>query len=134
MKKFVQTMVVAVVIVCAAVGIIAYKETDQVMAEDMGEKTETITVRNSTPFEISCVRATFDPEKSEETEKITPGEETTVAIPKDVQNVSSLKVEGTTRDGKTFANTFNGLITDDMVVMITLDEELNLNVSSNLAE
>ena len=51
-----------------------------------------------------------------------------------MKNVAAVKVEGITRDGKSFVNTFNGLITDDMTVILSLDEEMNLTVSSNLSE
>lgn len=136
MKKFVPTVIAVVVVVCAAVGLITLRETNQVMAEDMESRSEAeaITVKNSTPFEIRSVQADFDLEKTETAENIAPGEEATVQIPEDMQNISTVKVEGVTRDGKSFVNTFNGLITDDMTVIISLDEEMNLNVSSNLVE
>lgn len=136
MKKIVSTIVAVVVVVCATVGLFAYEGSNQVMAEDMGNGTEAeaITVKNSTPFEIRSVQATFDSEETETAENIAPGAETTVQIPEDMKNVSAVKVEGITRDGKSFVNTFNGLITDDMTVILSLDEEMNLTVSSNLSE
>lgn len=138
MKKIVSTIVAAVVVVCATVGLFAYEGSNQVMAEDMGNGTEAeaeaITVKNSTPFEILSVQATFDSEETETAENIVPGAETTVQIPEDMKNVATVKVEGITRDGRSFVNTFNGLITDDMTVILSLDEEMNLTVSSNLSE
>ena len=134
MKKIVSTIVAAVVVVCATVGLFAYEGSNQVMAEDMGNGTEAITVKNSTPFEIRSVQATFDSEETETAENIVPGAETTVQIPEDMKNVATVKVEGITRDGRSFVNTFNGLITDDMTVILSLDEEMNLTVSSNLSE
>ena len=136
MKKIVSTIVAVVVAVCASVGLFVYEGSNRVMAEDMGSKTEAeaITVKNSTPFEIRSVQATFDSEETETAENIAPGAETTVQIPEDMKNVAAVKVEGITRDGKSFVNTFNGLITDDMTVIFSLDEEMNLTVSSNLSE
>lgn len=134
MKKIVSTIVATVVVVCATVGLFAYEGSNQVMAEDMENGTEAITVKNSTPFEIRSVQATFDSEETETAENIAPGAETTVQIPEDMKNVATVKVEGITRDGKSFVNTFNGLITDDMTVILSLDEEMNLTVSSNLSE
>ena len=136
MKKIVSTIVAAVVVVCATVGLFAYEGSNQVMAEDMGNGTEAeaITVKNSTTFEIRSVQATFDSEETETAENIAPGAETTVQIPEDMKNVATVKVEGITRDGRSFVNTFNGLITDDMTLILSLDEEMNLTVSSNLSE
>lgn len=136
MKKIVSTIVAVVVAVCASVGLFVYEGSNRVMAEDMGSKTEAeaITVKNSTPFEIRSVQATFDSEETETAENIASGAETTVQIPEDMKNVAAVKVEGITRDGKSFVNTFNGLITDDMTVILSLDEEMNLTVSSNLSE
>lgn len=136
MKKIVSTIVAVVVVVCATVGLFTYEGSNQVMAEDMenGTEAEAITVKNSTPFEIRSVQATFDSEETETAENIAPGTETTVQIPEDMKNVSTVKIEGVTRDGKSFVNTFNGLITDDMTVILNLDEEMNLTVSSNLSE
>lgn len=136
MKKIISTIVAAVVVVCATVGLFAYEGSNQVMAEDMGNGTEAeaITVKNSTPFEIRSVQATFDSEETETAENIASGAETTVQIPEDMKNVATVKVEGITRDGRSFVNTFNGLITDDMTVILSLDEEMNLTVSSNLSE
>ena len=136
MKKIVSTIVAAVVVVCATVGLFAYEGSNQVMAEDMGNGTEAeaITVKNSTPFEIRSVQATFDSEETETAENIASGAEATVQIPEDMKNVATVKVEGITRDGRSFVNTFNGLITDDMTVILSLDEEMNLTVSSNLSE
>ena len=66
MKKIISTIVAAVVVVCATVGLFAYEGSNQVMAEDMGNGTEAeaITVKNSTPFEIRSVQATFDSEET----------------------------------------------------------------------
>ena len=68
------------------------------------------------------------------TESIKPYSEVTVQIPEKVKHATMLKISGTTSEGTTFTNTFNGWMSDDTVVTVQYDEEKNLSVSSNINE
>ena len=135
MKKAICTIMISAAMVCGMSGIAAYNGASIVKAEGGENYTEvSVTIRNNTPFELENVDSDFGLTETVGTESIKPYSEVTVQIPEKVKHAIMLKISGTTSEGTTFTNTFNGWMSDDTVVTVQYDEEKNLSVSSNINE
>lgn len=135
MKKAICTIMLSAALACGISGIAAYNGAGIVKAEGGEDYTATaVTIRNNTPFELENVDSDFGLPETVETECVKPYSEVTVQIPEKVKHATMLKINGTTSEGTTFTNTFNGWMSDDTVVTVQYDEEKNLTVSSNINE
>lgn len=135
MKKAICTIMLSAALAYGISGIAAYNGASIVKAEGGENYTEvSVTIRNNTPFELENVDSDFGLTETVGTESIKPYSEVTVQIPEKVKHATMLKISGTTSEGTTFTNTFNGWMSDDTVVTVQYDEEKNLSVSSNINE
>ena len=92
-----------------------------------------LSIHNTTAYTLENVSITFNQNQTLTLKSISSSTLMTVDFP-DTDFITSVSILGTTADGKSFSNSFSGLITNDSCLIIYLDDYMNLRVSSNIPE
>ena len=132
MKRFLQNTVIALVCVFLFAGLFLYNRSEFVEAES--QYATSITVRNTTPFELKDVQLQFNNTDPVTVESIQSGETVTVDIPEDARPAVTVRIKGDTDIVGRFTNYFSGRIMSGSEVSVYLDDDMKLGVSSNISE
>lgn len=132
MKKFLKNIIIGVLVIGTVAGLAAFKIDDnktyaeQLMAQD------TVTIKNTTPFELQNLTILYNNEKETIVDAINPGESMKVEVLEDAKPVVSVKITGSTKGGMKLSGSFTGLINNETYFMVYLDEDMTLGVNSNI--
>ena len=130
MKRKLQILALAVFLsmtMVFSVNVSAKKTADKAESEDA-----VLTVKNSTVFPLKDIVVIYNHDQELEVEGIPAGETELVDIPKTDRDITEVKISGKFFNGKTFSGTFSGLINNDTLLTVDLDEDFSVFVSSNL--
>lgn len=132
MKRILQNTVIALVCVFLFAGLFLYNRSEFVEAES--QYATSITVRNTTPFELKDVQLQFNNTEPVTVESVQSGEKVIVDIPENARPAVTIRIKGDTDTVGSFANYFSGRIASGSEVSVYLDEDMKLGVSSNIEE
>lgn len=91
----------------------------------------TISIQNTTGYTLKNTTVSFNQESPTDVDALKTDNLATVDLPSDTC-VTTVHISGETSNGQIFSNTFNGLITNQSILNIYLDDDMNVNVSSNI--
>lgn len=132
MKRILQNTVIALVCVFLFAGLFLYNRSEFVEAES--QYATSITVRNTTPFELKEVQLQFNNTDPVTLESVQSGEKVTVDIPENARPAVTIRIKGNTDVVGRFSNYFSGRITTGAELGVYLDDDMKLGVSSNISE
>ena len=119
MRRILQNLIIAFTVIFLFTGMFLYRKSEYVEAS--GQYTSNITIRNTSPLELENVQVKFN------------GAET-VTIGAMQSGEKRVQVRGTSDLAGKFAGYFSGRITDGTEATIYLEEDMTLEVSSNVID
>lgn len=130
MKKFSKILVlvlaVAVISGCAA------NMQNQEVVEAYNTEASYITIKNSTAFTLENVHVIYNGDKELEVGDIRTSSSETAEILPDGRQLTEVKVTGEIFNGKKFSGTFSGIVNNDTLITVDMDEDFSLFVTSNM--
>ncbi len=100
-------------------------------SETASLQTGAISIRNTTGCTLKNTTVSFNKESPVDVDALKTDNLATVDLPSDTF-VTTVHISGETSNGQIFSNTFSGLITNQSILNIYLDDDMNINVSSNI--
>lgn len=132
MKKLLRNIIIGMLVIGAIAGLAAFKVNDNVTYAEQLMAQETVTIKNTTPFELQNLTILYNNEKETTVDAINPGESMKVEVLEDAKPVVSVKITGSTKGGMKLSGFFTGLINNETYFMVYLDEDMTLGVNSNI--
>ena len=132
MKKLLRNIIIGMLVIGAIAGLAAFKVNDNVTYAEQLMAQETVTIKNTTPFELQNLTILYNNEKETTVDAINPGESMKVEVLEDAKPVVSVKITGSTKGGMKLSGSFTGLINNETYFMVYLDEDMTLGVNSNI--
>lgn len=102
--------------------------------EASGQYTSNITIRNASPLELENVQVKFNGAETVTIGAMQSGEKRVIEIPEEAKPAVTVQVSGTSDLAGKFAGHFSGRITDGTEAVIYLEEDMTLEVSSNVID
>ena len=93
--------------------------------------TGAISIQNTTGYTLLNTTISFNHESPVDVDALKKSNLASVKFPSDIC-VTTVHISGETANGQIFSNTFSGLITNRSILNIYLDDDMNVNVSSNI--
>ena len=125
MRRILQNLIIAFTVIFLFTGMFLYRKSEYVEAS--GQYTSNITIRNTSPLELENVQVKFNG-------AMQSGEKRVIEIPEEAKPAVTVQVRGTSDLAGKFAGYFSGRITDGTEATIYLEEDMTLEVSSNVID
>lgn len=125
-KILVLVLAVAVISGCAA------NMQNQEVVEAYNTEASYITIKNSTAFTLENVHVIYNGDKELEVGDIRTSSSETAEILPDDRQLTEVKVTGEIFNGKKFSGTFSGIVNNDTLITVDMDEDFSLFVTSNM--
>ena len=132
MRRVLQNLIIAFTVIFLFTGMFLYRKSEYVEAS--GQYTSNIIIRNTSPLELENVQVKFNGAETVTIGAIQSGEKRVIEIPEEAKPAVTVQVSGTSDLVGKFAGHFSGRITDGTEVMIYLEEDMTLGVSSNVID
>ena len=132
MRRVLQNLIIAFVVIFLLAGMVLYNKSEYVEAS--GEYTSNITIRNTSPLELENVQVKFNGAETVTIEAMQSGEKRVIEIPEEAKPAVTVRVSGTSDLAGKFAGYFSGRITDGTEATIYLEEDMTLEVVSNVID
>lgn len=130
MRKLGSGVVALVLFVCIAGGLLCYRLSTPVEAENL--TCSHITVENETPYELTDIMTQFNGNEIVKTKKLGVQEKAEIEVPDGTDYVTRIRIKGKTVEGKSFYSSYSGLASDDSVIKVYMDEDATLGTQSNI--
>ena len=130
MKKNLKILVLLLVI--AVVAFCSVNMQDQKVVEAYNTEASYITIKNSTAFTLENVHVIYNGDKELEVGNIGTSSSETAEILPDDRRVTEVKISGEIFNGKKFSGTFSGIVNNDTLLTVDMDEDFSLYVTSNI--
>ena len=128
MRRILQNLIIAFTVIFLFTGMFLYRKSEYVEAS--GQYTSNITIRNTSPLELENVQVKFNGAETVTIGAMQSGEKRVIEIPEEAKPA----VTGTSDLAGKFAGYFSGRITDGTEATIYLEEDMTLEVSSNVID
>lgn len=125
-KNLVLVLAAAVISGCAA------NMQNQEVVEAYNTEASYITIKNSTAFTLENVHVIYNGDKELEVGDIRTSSSETAEILPDDRQLTEVKVTGEIFNGKKFSGTFSGIVNNDTLITVDMDEDFSLFVTSNM--
>ena len=125
-KNLVLVLAAAVISGCAA------NMQNQEVVEAYNTEAAYITIKNSTAFTLENVHVIYNGDKELEVGDIRTSSSETAEILPDDRQLTEVKVTGEIFNGKKFSGTFSGIVNNDTLITVDMDEDFSLFVTSNM--
>ena len=130
MRRVLQNLIIAFTVIFLFTGMFLYRKSEYVEAS--GQYTSNITIRNTSPLELENVQVKFNGAETVTIGAMQSGEKR--VIPEEAKPAVTVQVSGTSDLAGKFAGHFSGRITDGTEAVIYLEEDMTLEVSSNVID
>lgn len=130
MKK-ISKILVLILTVAVISGCAANMQNQKVVAAYDTEASY-ITIKNSTAFTLENVHVTYNGDKELEVGDIRTSSSETAEILPDDRRITKVKVSGEIFNGRKFSGTFSGIVNNDTLLTVDMDEDFSLFVTSNI--
>ena len=130
MKKISKILVL--VLAAAVISGCAANMQNQEVVETYNTEASYITIKNSTAFTLENVHVIYNGDKELEVGDIRTSSSETVEILPDDRQLTEVKVTGEIFNGKKFSGTFSGIVNNDTLITVDMDEDFSLFVTSNM--
>lgn len=132
MKRRVKILFVAVAVVAAALIFGMAKMQKNKVSETVNKEVSYITIKNNTAFELENVRVTYNQNKELEVGNIKRSNSEKVEILSDDRQITEVKVTGEISAGEQFSGIFTGIVNNDTLLTVEMDEDFSMYVTSNI--
>ena len=130
MKKISKILVL--VLATAVISGCAANMQNQEVVETYNTEASYITIKNSTAFTLENVHVIYNGDKELEVGDIRTSSSETAEILPDDRQLTEVKVTGEIFNGKKFSGTFSGIVNNDTLITVDMDEDFSLFVTSNM--
>ena len=130
MKKSLK--IIALVLAVVFVTFCAVNMQNQRVVEAYNTEASYITIKNNTAFTLENVHVIYNRDKELEVGEIRAGILETAEILPDDRRITEVKITGETPDGKKFFGTFSGIVNNDTLLKVDMDENFSLFVTANI--
>ena len=130
MKKISKILVL--VLVAAFIVFGALNMQDQEVVKAYNTEASYITIKNSTAFTLENIHVTYNGDKELEVGDIRTSSSETAEILPDDRQITEVKISGEIFNGKEFSGTFSGIVNNDTLLTVDMDEDFSLFVTSNI--
>lgn len=130
MKKISKILVL--VLAAAVISGCAANMQNQEVVEAYNTEASYITIKNSTAFTLENVHVIYNGDKELEVGDIRTSSSETAEILPDDRQLTEVKVTGEIFNGKKFSGTFSGIVNNDTLITVDMDEDFSLFVISNM--
>ena len=130
MKKISKILVL--VLVAAFIVFGALNMQDQEVVKAYNTEASYITIKNSTAFTLENIHVTYNGDKELEVGDIRTSSSETAEILPDDRQITEVKISGEIFNGRKFSGTFSGLVNNDTLLTVDMDEDFSLFVTSNI--
>ena len=132
MKRRVKILFVAVAVAAAALIFGMAKMQKNKVSETVNKEVSYITIKNNTAFELENVRVTYNQNKELEVGNIKRSNSEKVEILSDDRQITEVKVTGEISAGEQFSGIFAGIVNNDTLLTVEMDEDFSMYVTSNI--
>lgn len=130
MKK--NLKILMAVLILALVCFAGSNMQNQKIVEAFDKEAEYITIKNSTAFELENVCVTYNADQELEVGDIRTSSSEKAEILPDDRRITEVTITGEIFNGKKFSGRFNGIINNDTLLTVDMDEDFSLYVTSNI--
>lgn len=130
MKK--NLKILALLFVIAFVVFCSVNMQNQKVVEAYNTEASYITIKNSTAFTLENVHVIYNGDKELEVGDIRTSSSETAEILPDDRRITEVKISGEIFNGKKFSGTFSGIVNNDTLLTVDMDEDFSLYVTSNI--
>lgn len=130
MKKNLKVLVLVLAVAFVSMG--AVNMQNQKVVEAYDKEASCITIKNSTAFTLENVHVIYNQDKELEVGNIGTSSSETAEILPDDRRVTEVQVIGEIFNGKQFSGTFSGIVNNDTLLTVEMDEDFSLYVVSNI--
>lgn len=130
MKRRVKILFVAVAAAALVFGMAKMQKNK--VSETVNEEVSYITIKNNTALELENVRVTYNQDKELEVGNIRSSGSEKAEILSDDRQITEVKVTGEISAGEQFSGIFTGIINNDTLLTVGMDEDYSMYVTSNI--
>lgn len=130
MKRRVKILFVAVAAAALVFGMAKMQKNK--VSETVNEEVSYITIKNNTALELENVRVTYNQDKELEVGNIRSSGSEKAEILSDDRQITEVKVTGEIYAGEQFSGIFTGIINNDTLLTVGMDEDFSMYVTSNI--
>ena len=130
MKRRVKILFVAVAAAALSFGMAKMQKNK--VSETVNKEVSYITIKNNTAFELENVRVTYNQNKELEVGNIKRSNSEKVEILSDDRQITEVKVTGEISAGEQFSGIFTGIVNNDTLLTVGMDEDFSMYVTSNI--
>ncbi|MBU5480163.1 DUF5300 family protein [Blautia sp. MSJ-19] len=130
MKK--SSKILVLIFAVAFVAFCAVNMQNQKVVEAYNTEASYITIKNSTAFTLENVHVIYNGDKDLEVGDIRTSSSETAEILPDDRRITEVKVTGEIFNGRKFSGTFTGIVNNDTLLKVDMDEDFSLFVTSNI--
>ena len=130
MKRRLKILFVAVAAAALIFGMAKMQKNK--VSETVNKEVSYITIKNNTAFELENVRVTYNQNKELEVGNIKRSNSEKVEILSDDRQITEVKVTGEISAGEQFSGIFTGIVNNDTLLTVGMDEDFSMYVTSNI--
>ena len=131
MKRRAKILFAVVVVVALIFGMA--KMHKHKVRETVNKEVSYVTIKNNTALELENVHITYNQNKELEVGNIKSNNSEKAEILSDDRQITEVKVTGEISAGEQqFAGTFTGIVNDDTLLTVEMDEDFSMYVISNM--
>ena len=130
MKRRVKILFVAVAAAALIFGMAKMQKNKE--GETVNKEVSYITIKNNTALELENVHITYNQNKELEVGNIKSSNSEKAEILSDDRQITEVKVTGEISDEEKFSGTFSGVVNNDTLLTVEVDEDFSVHVTSNI--
>lgn len=130
MKRNVKILFAAVALAALIFGMVKMQKNK--VGETVNKEVSYITIKNNTALELENVRVTYNQNKELEVGNIKRGNSEKAEILSDDRQITEVKVTGEISAGEQFSGIFTGIVNNDTLLTVGIDEDYSMYVTSNI--
>ena len=130
MKRRVKILFVAVAAAALIFGMAKMQKNK--VGGTVNKEVSYITIKNNTALELENVRVTYNQNKELEVGNIKRSNSEKAEILSDDRQITEVKVTGEISAGEQFSGIFTGIVNNDTLLTVGMDEDFSMYVTSNI--
>lgn len=130
MKRRAKILFAVVVVVALIFGMA--KMHKHKVRETVNKEVSYVTIKNNTALELENVHITYNQNKELEVGNIKSNNSEKAEILSDDRQITEVKVTGEISAGEQFSGIFTGIVNNDTLLTVEMDEDFSMYVTSNI--
>ena len=130
MKRRLKILFVAVAAAALIFGMAKMQKNKE--GETVNKEVSYVTIKNNTALELENVHITYNQNKELEVGNIKSSNSEKAEILSDDRQITEVKVTGEISAGEQFSGIFAGIVNNDTLLTVEMDEDFSMYVTSNI--